>query len=115
MMIIQRAHTAIEIPMQIKAAHSWWTRLVGLLGTGSLADGHGLWLQPCGSIHTIGMRYKIDVVFLDKKNVIRKLAKRVSPFRFCLAPKATFSVVEFSAGAIERLGLQIDDQLILRL
>ncbi len=113
MLLIKRAQNEIEYAIEIKNAHNWWARLVGLLGTGSLNDQHALWLKPCGSIHTIGMRYAIDVVFLDRAHQVRKVASNIRPFSFCFAPRNTRSVVELAAGTIERLDIRIDDQLVL--
>ncbi|HBC57129.1 MAG TPA: hypothetical protein DCZ03_08200, partial [Gammaproteobacteria bacterium] len=87
MLLIRRTREEIEHAIEIKSAHSWWTRLVGLLGTSTLHNHHAIWLKPCRSIHTIGMQYAIDVVFLDKEQVVRKLASTIQPFRICFAPR----------------------------
>ncbi len=113
MLLIRRTREEIEHAIEIKSAHSWWTRLVGLLGTSTLHNHHAIWLKPCRSIHTIGMQYAIDVVFLDKEQVVRKLASTIQPFRICFAPRGTRSVVELAAGSIQRLDIRIDDQLVL--
>jgi len=43
------------------------TRNKGLLGRNSLASGEGLWIVPCEAIHTFGMRFPIDLVYLTAK------------------------------------------------
>lgn len=97
--------------IQLIQAHGWFSRLKGLLGTRTLHDNRGIWLKPCKSIHTMGMCYSIDVLFLDKKNSILKIAKQVKPFRFRLGPKYTKSVLELAAGSVEKMGLNIGDRL----
>ena len=69
---------------RLRAAHTHWTRLRGLLGTSGLAAGDGLWIRPCRQVHMFGMRYPIDVLFLDDGlGVVHAIADlgpgRVSP------------------------------------
>jgi uncharacterized protein len=85
-------------------------RQKGLLGRDSLPAGHGLWIVPCESIHTCGMRFPIDVVYLDRKKRVRKLRKAMPPWRLSMCLFA-HSVVELPAGAIEQSGTQPGDQL----
>jgi uncharacterized membrane protein (UPF0127 family) len=51
---------------RIGLADGWWSRLRGLLGRPALAEGEGLLLRPCRSVHMFGMRYALDVAFLDR-------------------------------------------------
>ena len=56
---------------QIEVADSSLRRMVGLLGKRSLAQGCGLLIVPSQAIHTVGMAFPIDVIFVDKKyNVV---------------------------------------------
>jgi uncharacterized protein len=99
------------LPVMVDTAHTWLTRLRGLLGTRRLASDRALWLKPCDSIHTMGMLYRIDVVFLDENQCVVKLVSMLKPMRFCLAPKYTESVLELSAGQIQGLKLALGDKL----
>lgn len=96
----------------IAVAKSWFARLVGLLNTKSLEEHAGLWLSPCKGIHTVGMRYPIDVVFLDREQAVCKLAGDVRAFRFRRANRKTRSALELPAGAIKRCGLRVGDKLL---
>ncbi len=102
------------VSTQIEYADTWLSRLVGLLADSSLKKHEALWLSPCKSVHTIGMRFSIDVVFLDKYNRIKKLGESVKPFRFCKAAKGTHSVLELPSGIIQSAGLQRGDKLLLQ-
>jgi uncharacterized protein len=62
-----------------------------------LRDDEGLWLDPCGGIHTWGMRYAIDVLFLDREMRVLRVARNVRPWRMVFAPRGTRSVVELPA------------------
>ena len=76
---------------------SAWERGRGLLGRPALTPGQGLWIDRCGSVHTWGMRYALDVVFMTGEGVILKVARSLRPFRFAAARKARM-VLELPAG-----------------
>jgi hypothetical protein len=73
-------------------------RLLGLLVHPPLREGEALWLDPCGGIHTWGMRYPIDVLFLDRELRVLRVARNIRPWRMALAPRGTRSVVELPPG-----------------
>ena len=90
------------------------TRRHGLLGRDRLPNGQALWIVPCESVHTWGMRFPIDVLYLDRKKRVRKLRKAMVPWRVSMCLLA-HSVLELPAGVIEQTGTQTGDQLeILR-
>lgn len=84
----------------VKFATKWHERLIGLLFTPE-SKFTGLAIKPCSSIHTIGMRYPIDVVFVDGDNHITRIHKSVKPFRICFGGKGTHFVVELPAGSAD--------------
>jgi uncharacterized membrane protein (UPF0127 family) len=86
-------------------------RRTGLLRHDSLAEGHGLWIVPCEGIHTWGMRFAIDVVFLSRYRKILKIRKDLQQRRlsFCLR---AHSVLELPAGTLDRTGTEAGDQLV---
>ena len=89
--------------LRITTAHanSWWARAIGLLSTPRPpADGVGLLLDPGRGIHTIGMRYAIDVAFLDRHLRILRVASAVSPNRIRCAPKGTRFCLETRSGGL---------------
>src|SRR5207302_549707 len=57
------------------------TRRKGLLGRAGLDDGAGLWIVPCESVHTIGMKFAIDLVYLDRKHRVKKVRSSVPAWR----------------------------------
>jgi uncharacterized protein len=87
-------------------------RQKGLLGRSSLLVGQGLWIVPCEAVHTCGMRFPIDVLYLDRKKRVRKLRRAMAPWRFSLCFLA-HSVLELPAGVIEQTGTEPGDQLNL--
>lgn len=79
-----------------------WTRLRGLLGRKGLQAGEGLLLRPVGAIHTMFMRFAIDVVFLDRDYTVLKVVENLRPWRFAGARGAK-AVLELRRGGARRL------------
>jgi uncharacterized membrane protein (UPF0127 family) len=92
-------------------AGSRGSRARGLLGRDGI--GGALVLAPCRSVHTFGMRFAIDVAYLDAQGVVIKTV-RMRRNRLGLPVWKAKSVVEAEAGAFERWGLQVGQQLELR-
>jgi hypothetical protein len=90
------------------------TRRKGLLGRSGLREGEGLWIVPCESVHTIGMQFAIDLVYLDRKHRVRKVRSSVPAWRMSACLLA-HSVLELPAGTIERTETRAGDQILLSL
>lgn len=78
-------------------ANNAWERARGLLARKALNINEGFWLEPCPSVHTMGMRYKLDIVFLDSDGQVKKIAENLRPMRFAVCSNATVSL-ELLAG-----------------
>lgn len=77
-------------------------RRKGLLGRDGLEG--GLWLEPCRQVHTLRMRFPIDVAYVDRDG--RVLAVRtLPPGRVGPLLLRSRSILEAEAGAFERWGL----------
>jgi uncharacterized membrane protein (UPF0127 family) len=92
-------------------ARSFWSRLVGLLGRTALSEGEALIMPHCRSIHTLGMRFPIDVVFVDRDWRVVSLKSHLSPGRVTWPVWNAWGVVEVASGTLARVGLQVGDQL----
>ncbi|MFM1987637.1 MAG: hypothetical protein RJA99_594 [Pseudomonadota bacterium] len=93
---------AVTIP--VHRARSPWARLKGLLGDTPLPPGHGLLLERCRAIHTVGMRRAIDVVFLAGDGAVIDLRRGLGAGRIAACRRAA-AVLELAAGDAWRLGL----------
>ena len=62
-------------------ARTLWTRMAGLLGRRGLPDGEALVFERCRAIHTVGMRFPIDVAFVDRTWRVVAVRSRVGPGR----------------------------------
>jgi hypothetical protein len=101
-------HTVLARCLEI--ADSGAKRNKGLLGRKGLAPGGGLWIMPCESVHTFGMKFSIDLVYLDKKLRIRKVRSSVPPWRVSACLSA-HSVLELPAGTIRETQTSAGDTL----
>ena len=94
-------------------ADSYLRRLVGLLGkTRRWAQlGRGLWIVPSRGVHTIGMLFPIDLIFLGKDKEVVYVEEYVRPFRISKVLLKATSVLELPPHTIYRSGTKIGDQL----
>jgi len=100
-----------QVLASVEIAGSMRERAVGLLGRDGL-DG-ALLLRPAWSVHTIGMRFAIDVAFLDRElRVVRTRTMR--PWRLGRPVLSSRAVLEAEAGAFASWGLVVGDVLELR-
>lgn len=90
--------------LNVMVAASMLSRMRGLLGRPSLLSREGMLLRSCNLVHTFGMRYPIDVVFLRRDGMVLKVADAVRPSRACGHLRAC-SVLELAAGEALRCGI----------
>jgi uncharacterized membrane protein (UPF0127 family) len=74
-------------------------RRKGLLGRERLSPGEGLWILPCEAVHTFGMQFPIDLIYLDRNHRIKKIRSNVPPWRLSACLTA-HSVLELASGTI---------------
>ena len=85
----------------IHEANTLTSRLLGLAWLRELPSGHALLIADCRSVHTFGMRFPIDVAFLDDSGRPIRVERSV-PRRRALVCRDAFAVIESPAGEIER-------------
>jgi len=94
----------------VEVADHGATRMKGLLGRDSLPAGEGLWIVPCESVHTFGMKFPIDLIYLDRKKIVKKVRSGVPPWRLSACLSA-HSVLELASGTIRLTRTKPGDQL----
>lgn len=94
-------------------ADGYFARLVGLLGkTKRWARlGRGLWIIPSRGVHSIGMLFPIDLVFLSKDRKVVHIQEHFRPFRVSRVSLKTDSVLELPVHSIYRSRTQVGDIL----
>jgi uncharacterized membrane protein (UPF0127 family) len=93
----------------LASADTFWSSLLGLMGKPDLPQGSGLLLIPCQSVHTMGMRFPIDVIFMDKRGMIIHLVENMKPWRVSKHFLKSRCVLELSAGTISATGTMLGD------
>ncbi len=85
-------------------------RRTGLLKRAGLDEGEGLWIAPCECIHTFGMKFPIDAIFLTRNKRVAKIAANLPRRRIVAAIRAE-SVLEVPAGTAARTNTCTGDQI----
>ena len=112
-MRVVNATKGTSIGDAIEVADTSVRRFFGLLAKRSLLPGQGLLILPSNGIHTVGMRFPIDVVFLDKLRRVRKLRENLRPFRITSLDWRTESVLELPVNTIRAARVEVGDQILL--
>ena len=94
-----------------RVADTYWARLRGLVGSKPLAQGEGLLIVPCSSIHTHFMGFPIDVLYVDKGQKVVAVDEEMAPWRFGRMHRGVRFVIELPAGTISSSLTQPGDQL----
>ncbi|MGI6037019.1 MAG: DUF192 domain-containing protein [Limnochordia bacterium] len=96
---------------QAVVADSFWSRLRGLLGKGSLAPGEGLILKPCNWVHSIGMAFPIDVLYVSPHGQVLA-AHTLRPNRWGPLIRGSHLVVELPEGTLAKTKTVPGDRLL---
>ena|SRR5271154_583421 len=107
-------HTrGVIIADRAEVANTNESRRRGLLGRSSIGEREGLWIVPCSSIHTVGMQFAIDVLFIDRDGrIIHVNALSPDVKSFVLA--GAYSVLELAHGRAAACGVQLGDLLLFQ-
>ena len=99
-----RAPDGATLIQPLHVMRTWRERTRGLLDQDALPEGEGVWFPRCRLIHTFGMQFTIDVVYLNAERAVCKVVEGLRPGRLsaCLTAQ---SVIELKSGSAKRLGL----------
>jgi uncharacterized protein len=90
--------------VELRTADSFASRLVGLIGRRALPAGGGLLLTRTRAVHTFGMRFALDLVWLDDCGQVLRVDRSIPPRRLA-ACAAAAAVIELAAGDADLAGL----------
>jgi uncharacterized membrane protein (UPF0127 family) len=102
---------------ELVLANTHWSRLRGLLGASQsdFRNGCGLWIVPCRGVHTLAMRFAIDVVYLDRDQSVVHIEQELRPWRFAPVRLQAASVLELPCKTIAETGTVIGDKIEISL
>ncbi|MBL8241996.1 MAG: DUF192 domain-containing protein [Bryobacterales bacterium] len=109
-LLIKNKDRNCDVTTNADIADTSQKRRTGLLKHTHLAAGEGLWIVPCEAVHTFGMPFAIDVVYLSKQRKVLKIRENMKKSRMSLCLRA-HSVLELPAGHAAATGLSVGDQL----
>ena len=109
--VVHNRTRGATLAANVQLADTSRSRRVGLLQHESLEPGEGLWIYPTQAIHTFGMRFPIDVAFLDRGLRVKRIYHRLAPFRLTSLVWGARSVLELSSGSLASTGTAVGDEL----
>jgi uncharacterized membrane protein (UPF0127 family) len=98
-------------------ADTHWTRFRGLLGLAAddFSNGFGLWITPCRGVHTLGMGFPIDVIYLDRTLKVVDVQSSVKPWRFTPIRLRAASVLELPCHTVATTKTEVGDTIVITL
>jgi len=98
---------------QLSVAGTYWSRLRGLMGAAAtnFCAGQGLWIVPSHGVHTLAMRFPIDVVYLNEDGVVIYAKPNLKPWRVAAVRMGAASVLELPHDTLQATGTAIGDHI----
>lgn len=105
------------LAIRLSLANTHWTRFRGLLGLASddFGNGSGLWIVPCRGVHTLGMAFAIDVIYLDRTLKVVDVQSAVKPWRFTPIRIQAASVLELPCHTVAETKTEVGDTIVITL
>lgn len=103
-----------ELAGNARLADNFLKRFKGLLGSKTLPSGKGLIIRPCNSVHTFGMGYPIDVLFINSAGYVLKVAANLRPWRAAMCYGSAY-VIELPAGTAASTATVAGDMIKMRI
>ena len=107
------ARTGQVIASQPTAAVDSASRRTGLLKHESMPEGFALIIAPCNAVHTFGMRFAIDLLFVARNGTVLKVCHAVPRRRIAVSWRA-FATIELAAGTLTQSPAEAGDSVALR-
>jgi len=103
----------VPLATALAVADTHWTRLRGLIGLrpGDFRNGCGLWIVPCHGVHTLGMGFPIDVVYMDEAMRVIHVQRELQPWRFAPVRAQAVSVLELPCRTAAETGTVVGDRI----
>jgi uncharacterized protein len=102
---------------RLSVAATHWSRFRGLMGmdAASFPAGNGLWIIPSRGVHTLGMKFPIDVLYLDTNKRVVHVERNLKPWRVARVSVRTVSVLELPGDSLKSNGTTVGDEIEIAL
>lgn len=102
-----------SLATSLAKADTHWTRFRGLLGLtpDDFRNGSGLWIVPCRGVHTLGMGFPIDIIYLDRSLTVVEIQPALRPWRFAPVRLEAASVLELPCHIVAATKTAIGDRI----
>jgi uncharacterized protein len=101
-----------ELGSRIRVADRWLARLRGMLARPAPESGEGLLLTPCSSVHMYGMRFPLDVAFLDKEGAVVAMYPSLAPWSRTRWHRNAAHALELPSGTLKESDTGLGDVLV---
>ena len=107
----------LYVATELAVAETHWSRLRGLLGVSAddFGNGGGLWIRPCRGVHTLAMRFPIDVVYLNRAGTVVHVEHNLQPWRFSPVRMQAASILELPSHTVARTGTALGDSIEIKI
>lgn len=99
--------------MRVAPADTTFSRLKGLIGKLKLEPDQGLWVVPSSGIHTLGVLFPLDLIYLDENHRVIHVIEYFRTFRIAPLRRQAASVLELPVHTIYYSQTQVGDQLVV--
>jgi uncharacterized membrane protein (UPF0127 family) len=99
--------------LRVTAADTSFTRLKGLIGRLHLRSDEGIWVVPSSGVHTLGVFFRLDLIYLDESQRVIELIEYFPRFRIAPIRIRAASVLELPQHTIYSSQTQKGDQLLI--
>ena len=101
------------LSLNVTAADTIFSRLRGLIGRLKLRSDEGIWVVPSRGIHTLGLLFPLDLIYLDEHYRVIHLVEYFPSFRIAPLKTQAESVLELPTHTIYSSQTQPGDELVI--
>jgi uncharacterized protein len=101
------------LSLNVTAADTIFSRLRGLIGRLKLRSDEGIWVVPSRGIHTLGLLFPLDLIYLDENYRVIHLVEYFPSFRIAPLKTQAESVLELPTHTIYSSQTQPGDELVI--
>jgi uncharacterized protein len=99
--------------LRVAAADTSFTRLKGLIGRLHLRSDEGIWVVPSSGVHTLGVLFRLDLIYLNESQEVIDAIEYFPRFRIAPLRIRAASVLELPQHTIYSSQTQKGDRLLI--